>query len=118
MTDVHYQIWLYKRDPDGTIRSMERTNEQFETRRKANDGLQLIRRRSSLAGQVLQCVDQAFCQPPPDLVVRGYSLAGPREVTAEYFIGDTTSIRSSKKIVQSMKKLEEYVRYYPDAVLP
>ena len=38
MADIHFHIWLYKRGPDGIIRSMERTGEQFDTRRKANYG--------------------------------------------------------------------------------
>ena len=86
MADVHFHIWHYERGPDGVIRSMNRTEEQYETRRKANYALELFRRERSLAGQVLQCIDGAFCQPPPDWVVRGYSLGGPRDFTAEYFI--------------------------------
>ena len=80
MADVHFHIWHYKRDPGGIIRSLERTEEQYDTRRKANYALELFRRERSLAGQVVQCVDGAFCRPPPDWVVRGVTLAGPAGV--------------------------------------
>ena len=138
MADIHFHIWLYKRDTDGIIRSMERAEEQFDIRRKANYGLEVFRRQRSLevwpetrfspsrrflnvdwrcnsgflkriayttmpyktglrllgvarnpangfparllAGQVVQCVDGAFCKPPPDWVVKGYTLAGPQGV--------------------------------------
>ena len=66
--DTHYHIWFYRRAPDGTIRSMERDGTIFPTRRKANyalsDGRQYWK-----AGQVLQCVDGAFCQPLPEEMV-------------------------------------------------
>ena len=68
MADVHFHIWHYKRDPDGIIRSMERAEDRYDTRRKANYALELFRRERSLAGQVVQCVDGAFCQLPPDWV--------------------------------------------------
>ena len=117
MADVHFHIWHYKRDPDGIIRSMERAEEQYHTRRKANYALELFRRERSLAGQVVQCVDGAFCRPPPDWVVRGATLAGPREFTAEYFIDWTTSIRPSRKLAQGMEKLEQYAENHPDDVV-
>ena len=98
MTDTHFHIWLYERGSDGVIRSLVRRDEQFDTRRKANYGLELFRRQHCLAGQVLQCVDGAFCKPPPDWVIRGYSIAGPREVSAEYFIDRTPSIRPARKV--------------------
>ena len=51
--DTHYHIWYYRRDRDGTIRSMERDDQVYPTRRKANyalsDGRQYWK-----AGQVLQ----------------------------------------------------------------
>ena len=59
---VHFHIWIYQRDSDGVIRSMERRAEQFDTRRKANYALEMFRRQRSLAGQVLQCVDGTFLQ--------------------------------------------------------
>ena len=34
--DTHYHIWLYRRAGDGTIRSMERDDVIYPTRRKAN----------------------------------------------------------------------------------
>ena len=117
MADVHFHIWHYKRDPGGIIRSLERTEEQYNTRRKANYALELFRRERSLAGQVVQCVDGAFCRPPPDWVVRGVTLAGPREFTAEYFIDRTPSIRPSRKLAQGMEKLEQYAENHPDDVV-
>ncbi len=117
MVNVHFHIWHYKRDPDGAIRSMERAEEQYDTRRKANYALELFRRERSMAGQVVQCVDGAFCQPPPDWVVRGATLAGPREFTAEYFIDWTPSIRPSRKLVQGMENLERYAENHPDDVV-
>ena len=117
MAEVHFHIWLYKREPDGTIKTMERDEERYVTRRKANYSLEMFKRERSLAGQVLQCVDGAFCQPPPDWVVRGYTLGGPREVTAEYFIDWTTSIRPSRKLAQGLEKLEQYAARYPDQVV-
>ena len=63
--DTHYHIWGYVRDEDGTIRSMERDDTVYTTSRKANytlsDGRQYWK-----AGQVLQCVDSAFCKPMPE----------------------------------------------------
>ena len=117
MADVHFHIWQYRRDPDGVIRSMERAEERYDTRRKANYALELFRRERSLAGQVVQCVDGAFCQPPPDWVVRGATLAGPREFTAEYFIDWSPSIRPSRKLAQGMEKLEQYAENHPDHVV-
>ena len=77
MADVHFHIWHCKRDSDGIIRAMERAEDRYDTRRKANYARELFRRERSLAGQVVQCVDGAFCQPPPDWAVRGATLAGP-----------------------------------------
>ena len=37
--DTHYHIWYYRRDRDGTIRSMERDDHVHPTRRKANYAL-------------------------------------------------------------------------------
>ena len=117
MADVHFHIWHYKRDPDGIIRSMERAEERYDTRRKANYALEMFRRERSLAGQVVQCVEGAFCRPPPDWVVRGATLAGPREFTAEYFIDWTPSIRPSRKLAQGMENLERYAENHPDEVV-
>ena len=76
MADIHFHVWHYKRDPDGVIRSMERRQERYEKRRAANRALEMFHRQHCIAGQVLQCVDGAFCQPPPDWVVQGYTLGG------------------------------------------
>ena len=78
MPDVHFHIWIYQRDSDGVIRSMERRAEQFDTRRKANYALEMFRRQRSLAGQVLQCVDGTFCKPPPDWVVTQFEMGYQR----------------------------------------
>ena len=80
--DTHYHIWYYRRDQDGTIRSMERDDSTYPTRRKANyalsDGRQYWK-----AGQVLQCVVGAFCQPMPDeMVDRGVPF-GPKYIGIE-----------------------------------
>ena len=117
MADIHFHIWLYKRDPDGIIRSMERVEEEFGTRRKANYGLEVFRRQRSLAGQVVQCVDGAFCEPPPDWSVNGYTLAGPEEFTAEYFIEDTPFIRPSQKLLLGLERLEKYANAHPEDVI-
>ena len=117
MAEVHFHIRLYIRDPHAAIRSMVRDESRFDKRRKANYTLEMFRREQSLAGQVIQCVDGAFCQPPPDWVVRRCSLAGPREVTSEQFIDRTSSIRPSRKIVQGMEQLQRYVEDHPDRVV-
>ena len=117
MADIHFHIWLYKRGPDGIIRSMERTGEQFDTRRKANYGLEVFRRQRSRAGQVLQCVDGAFCKPPPDWIVRGATLQGIQEFTADYFIDDTPSIRPSRKQALGMENLQKYADRHPEDVI-
>ena len=96
---------------------MVRYDEQFHTRRRANYALEKFRRRSALAGQVIQCVDEAFCKPPPHWVVRGYNIGWPREVTAEYFIDETPSIRPSRKLTLGVENLEEYARKHPDLVV-
>ena len=91
MADIHFHIWLYKRDTDGIIRSMERAEEQFDIRRKANYGLEVFRRQRSLAG--------------------------PREFKAEYFIEDTPSIRPSRKLFLGMESLERYANEHPEDVI-
>jgi hypothetical protein len=104
--DTHYHIWLYCRDEDGTIRSMERDDTAFPTRRKANyalsDGRQYWK-----AGQVLQCVDGAFCQPmPEEMVDRGMPF-GPKYVALEQLADQARSIRPAAKHVEAMKLREE-----------
>ena len=122
MADIHFHIWVCKRDPDGIIRSMERVEEEFVTRRKANYGLEVFRRQLSLAGRrVVQCVGGAFCKPPPDWAVNGYTVAGPKEFTAEhfaeFFIEDTPSIRPSRKLLLGLERLENYGSAHPEDVI-
>ena len=100
--DTHYHIWYYRRDPEGTIRSMERDDHVYPTRRKANyalsDGRQYWK-----AGQVLQCVDGAFCQPlPEEMVDRGMPF-GPKYVALEQLEEQAKSIRPAVKHVKAMK---------------
>ena len=104
--ETHYHIWFYKRAPDGTIRSMERYDRLYPTRRQANyalsDGRQYWK-----AGQALQCVDGAFCQPLPDeMVDRGIPF-GPKYVAIEQLADQAKSIRPAAKHVKAMKQREE-----------
>ena len=75
--DTHYHIWYYRRDSERTIRSMERDDTVYTTRRKAtytlSDGRQYWK-----AGQVLQCVDGAFCKPMPEEIVDRGVPFGPK----------------------------------------
>ena len=103
---THYHIWFYRRALDGTIRSMERDEWVYTTRRKANyalsDGRQFWN-----AGQVLQCVDGAFCKPlPEEMVDRGMPF-GPRYVTIEQLEDQANSIRPALKHVKAMKHRDE-----------
>ena len=106
--DTHYHIWHYIRDEDGTIRSMVREHAAYPTRRKANytlsDGRQYWK-----AGQVLQCVDGAFCQPlPEEMVDRGMGmLFGAKYVAIEQLESQAKSIRPSVKHVKAMKMRDE-----------
>ena len=104
--DTHYHIWYYRRDWDGTIRSMERDDHVYPTRRKANyalsDGRQYWK-----AGQVLQCVDGAFCRPlPEEMVDRGMAF-GPKYVALEQLEDQAKSIRPAVKHVKAMKHRDE-----------
>ena len=117
MPNIHFHVWHYKRDPGGVIRSMERHPERYDKRRPANRALEMFRRKHCIAGQVLQCVDGAFCQPPPDWVVQGYTLGGAVAVGTEYFIDWTPSIRPSRKMELGMENLADYVQENPDLVV-
>ena len=117
MADIHFHVWHYKRDPDGVIRSMERRPERYEKRRAANRALEMFRRKHCIAGQVLQCVDGAFCKSPPDWVIQGHTLGGAAEVGTEYFIDRTPSIRPSRKMELGMENLADYVQENPDLVV-
>ena len=82
--DTHYHIWHYIRAEDGTIGSIVREDAAYPTRRKANyvlsDGHQYLK-----AGEALQCVEGAFCQPLPEKMVdRGVGrLFGAKYVAIE-----------------------------------
>ncbi len=104
--DTHYHVWFYRRDRDGTIRSMGRDDHVYPTRRKANytlsDGRQYWK-----AGQVLQCVDGAFCQPlPEEIVARGMPF-GPKYAALEQLEDQAKSIRPLVKYVKAMKHRDE-----------
>ena len=78
----------------------------YPTRRKANyalsDGRQYWK-----AGQVLQCVDGAFCQPlPGEMVDRGMPF-GPKYVALEQLEDQAKSIRPAVKHVKAMKHRDE-----------
>ena len=104
--DTHYHIWHYRRDADGTIRYMERDGTLYSTRRKANyalsDGRQYWK-----AGQVLQCIDGAFCQPLPDEMVDRGMPFGPKYAPIEQLADQANSIRPSAKHVKAMQKRDE-----------
>ena len=123
MTEIHYHIWLYHRDDDGVIRRMEREDAAFENRRRANYAMDKLSGnwhtagQWRAAGQVLQCVDWAFCKPPPDWVVRVVTLAGPTESGSAEFIDQTPSIRPARKQVLGVEALKEYVEKDPDALV-
>ena len=104
--DIHYHIWLYRRAGAGTIRSMERDDVVYSTRRRANyarsDGCMYWN-----AGQVLQCVDGAFCQPmPEEMVDRGVPF-GPKYVAIVQLADQARSIRPAAKRVKAMEQREE-----------
>ena len=106
LRDTHYHIRYYRRDRDGTILLMERDDHVYPTRRKANyalsDGRQYWK-----AGQVLQCVDGAFCQPlPEEMVDRGMPF-GPKYVALEQLEDQAKSIRPAVKHVKAMKHRDE-----------
>ena len=96
---------------------MERGEGVREKRRAANRALEMFRRKHCIAGQVVQCVDGPFRKPLPDWVVRGYTMGGPVEVAADYFIERTPSIRPARKVALGIEKLEEYVQEHPDLVV-
>lgn len=104
--DTHYHIWHHRRAPDGTIGSMERDDTAHPTRRRANYALS-DGRRYWKAGQVLQCVDGAFCQPvPEEMVDRGMPF-GPRYVSVGQLADQARSIRPAAKHVRAMRESEE-----------
>ena len=104
--DTHYHSWYYRRAEDGTIRSMERDDTVYSTRRKANyvlsDGRQYWK-----AGQILQCTDGAFCQPMPDEMVDRGMPFGPKYVAIEQLAEQAKSIRPAAKHVKAMRQRDE-----------
>ena len=85
---------------------MERDDTAYPTRRKANyalsDGRQYWK-----AGQVLQCVDGAFCQPLPDEMVDRGMPFGPMYMAIEQLADQAKSIRPAAKHVKAMKQRDE-----------
>ena len=59
------------------------------------------------AGQVLQCVDGAFCQPMPEEVVDRGVPFGPKYVAIEQLADQARSIRPAAKRVKAMEQREE-----------
>ena len=85
---------------------MERDDQIYPKRRQANyaltDGRQYWK-----AGQVLQCVDGAFCQPlPEEMVDRGVPF-GPKYVAIDQLEDQAKSIRPAAKHARAMKQREE-----------
>ena len=106
--DTHFHIWHYIRDKGGTIRSMERDDRVYSKRRQANYAL-TDGRKYWRAGQVLQCVDGAFCQPlPGEVVDRGKGmLFGGKYEAIEQLEDEAESIRPASKHVKAMKIRDE-----------
>ena len=102
--DTHYHIWYYRRAPDGTIGSMERDHTTYPTRRKANYALSDGRKYWN-AGQVLQCVDGAFCQPKPQEIL-DWGMPSPGRFTIADLADQAKSIRPAAKQVIAATELE------------
>ena len=106
LMDTHYHIWYYRRDRDGTIRSMERDDRIYPKRRQANyvlsDG-----RKYWKAGQVLQCVNGAFCQPLPKERVDWGISSPPKYVPIGQLEDEAQSIRPALKHSKAMKLRDE-----------
>ena len=85
---------------------MERDEEVYPTRCRANYALSYGRQYWN-AGQVLQCVDGAFCRPmPEEMVDRGMPF-GPKYVSIEQLTDQARSIRPAAKHVKAMKQRDE-----------
>ena len=117
MADILFYVRHCKRDPDRVIRSIGRRAEVYEKRRAANRALEVFGRRNCIAGQVLRCVDRAFCEPAPDGVIQGYTLGAAVEVGTECFIYHTTSMRPSRKMGPRMENLAGYSQENSDLVV-
>ena len=78
----------------------------YSTRRRANyarsDGCMYWN-----AGQALQCVDGAFCQPMPEEMVHRGMPFGPEYVAIEQLADQARSIRPAAKRVRAMEQWEE-----------
>ena len=100
--DTHYHIWYYRRNRNGTICSMERGDHVYPNRHKV-DYVFSDERQYWKAGQVLQCMDRAFCQPlPEEMVDRGMPFR-PKYVALEQLEDQAKSIRPAVKHVKAMK---------------
>ena len=85
---------------------MERDDHVYPTRRMANYALS-DGRRYWKAGQVLQCVDGAFCRPLlGEMVDRGMPL-GPKYVALEQLEDQAKSIHPAVRHVKAMKHRDE-----------
>ena len=104
--DTHYHIWRYLRDEDGTIRCMERDEQVYPKRRQTNYAL-TDGRHYWKVGQVLQCVDGAFCQPLPDEMVDRGMPVGPKYVAIEQLEVQAESIRPVRKHIKAMERRDE-----------
>ena len=103
--ETYYHAWLYRRALDGAISSMERDHAVFSTLHKANYALSDGRQYWS-AGQALQCVAGAFCQPLPDEIVDQNMPFGPKYVPIEQLAEQGKSIRPSAKHVKVIEERE------------
>ena len=100
--DTHYHIWYYRTAPDGTIGSMERDHTTYPTRRKANYALSDGREKWK-AGQVLQCVDGAFCQPKSQETLF-WEIIGAKPFTFADLADQAKSIRpAAKQLIAGME---------------
>ncbi len=104
--DTHYHIWYYRRDRDGTIRSMGRGDHVYPNRHKA-DYVLSDERQYWKAAQVLQCMDRAFCQPLPEEMVDQGMPFRPKYVALEQLEDQAKSIRRAVKHVKAMKHRDE-----------
>ena len=84
MAERHYHIWYFRRGDNGTISSMLRHGDTYETRGSANYALRSDN--FATAGMVIRCDDYAFCRPLPDVSVKGFSVGGPVERTLQDLI--------------------------------
>ena len=114
MAERHYHIWYFRRGDNGTISSMLRHGDTYETRGRANYALRSAN--FATAGMVIRCDDYAFCRPLPDVSVKGFSVGGPVERTLQDLIDSPLSPSRDKSIspvrrqANVMKWLRDYDR--------